>query len=113
MRDFKLFLKEILDAIEAIESFVQDMTLDQFELDDKTSSAVIRKLEIIGEATKNIPAEIRQNYAQVPWKEMAGMRDKLIHFYFGINYNLVWQAIKNRLPQIKPVIRQIIDASGG
>jgi len=113
MRDFKIFLKEILDAIEAIESFVQDMTLDQFELDDKTSSAVIRKLEIIGEATKNIPAEIRQNYAQVPWKEMAGMRDKLIHFYFGINYNLVWQAIKNRLPQIKPVIRQIIDASGG
>jgi len=113
MRDFKLFLKEILDAIEAIESFVQDMSLDQFELDDKTSSAVIRKLEIIGEATKNIPAEIRQNYSPVPWKEMAGMRDKLIHFYFGINYNLVWQAIKNRLPQIKPVIRQIIEDLGG
>jgi len=113
MRDFKLFLKEILDAIEAIESFVQDMTLDQFELDDKTSSAVIRKLEIIGEATKNVPTEIRQNYAQVPWKEMAGMRDKLIHFYFGINYNLVWQALKNRLPQIKPVIRQIIEDLSG
>jgi len=109
MRDFQLYLKDILDAINAIENFVQNMTLDQFKLDDKTSSAVIRKFEIIGEATKSISEDIRQNYTQVPWKEMAGMRDKLIHFYFGIDYNLVWQAVKNRLPQIKPVIRQIID----
>lgn len=113
MRDYKLYLKDILNAIEAIENFVQEMSLDQFMLDDKTSSAVIRKLEIIGEATKNIPEEIRLNYSQVPWKEMAGMRDKLIHFYFGINYNLIWQALKNRLPQIKTVILQIIDAADG
>ncbi|MGH7450632.1 MAG: HepT-like ribonuclease domain-containing protein [bacterium] len=98
--------------MEAIEKFVQDLEFDQFKLDDKTSSAVIRKLEIIGEATKSVPETIRQNYAQVPWKEMAGMRDKLIHFYFGIDYNLVWQAIKNRIPQIKPVIRQIIEDLG-
>lgn len=108
MRDFKLYLKDIVEAMEAIEKFVQDLEFGQFKLDDKTSSAVIRKLEIIGEATKSVPETIRQNYTQVPWKEMAVMRDKLIHFYFGIDYNLVWQAVKNRIPQIKPVIYQII-----
>lgn len=69
--------------------------------DDKTSSAVIRKLEIIGEAVKNIPDEIKKKNTEIPWKEMAGMRDKLIHVYFGVDYNLVWQTIKNRLPNIK------------
>lgn len=65
------------------------MDRDQFEQDDKTVSAVIRKLEIVGEAAKVIPEEIREKYSQIPWKEMAGMRDKLIHFYFGVDYGLV------------------------
>ncbi len=69
----------------SIETFIAGMDLDTFRTDDKTASAVMRKLEIIGEAVKQIPDEIRQKHTQVPWKEMAGMRDKLIHFYFGIN----------------------------
>ena len=77
--------------------------------DDKTSSAVIRKFEIIGKPTKQIPEEIRQKYPQVPWKEMAGMRDRLIHFYFGIDYKLVWKTIKERIPQVKPLIRKILE----
>jgi len=76
--------------------------------DDKTSSAVIRKFEIIGEAAKQVPENVKQKYSSVPWKEMAGMRDKLIHFYFGVNYKLLWQTIKNRIPEIKPVIVQIL-----
>ncbi len=84
-RDIKLYVKDILDAILAIEKFVEGMTFEEFERDDKTSSAVIRKFEIIGEATKHIPDEIKQRYPDIPWKEMAGFRDKLIHFYFGIN----------------------------
>ncbi len=69
---------------------------------------MIRKFEIIGEAAKQVPENVKQEHPSVPWKEMAGMRDKLIHFYFGVNYELLWQTIKNRIPEIKPVIRQIL-----
>jgi uncharacterized protein with HEPN domain len=112
MRNLRLYLKDILVAMEAIEEFVEGIEFDEFKQDDRTSSAVIRKFEIIGEATKQVPEDIRQQYPQVPWKEMAGMRDKLMHFYFGVDYNLVWQAIKYRVPQIKPVIRQILEDLG-
>ena len=107
MRDCLLYLKDILSAIDSIEAFVEGMSFEEFRLDDKCSSAVIRKLEIIGEATKNIPDEIRRRYPAVPWKEMAGMRDRLIHFYFGVDYLLVWTTIEDRLPQIKSEIRTI------
>lgn len=101
MRDYGLYLKDILAAIDDIEKFVQDMDFDAFQADDKTVSAVIRKLEIIGEATKGIPAEVRAGHSHIPWKEMAGMRDKLIHFYFGVDTALVWATITRRLPNVK------------
>lgn len=108
MRDYKLYFKDILDAFESIEKFVEDMSFENFKEDDKTTSAVIRKFEIIGEVTKQIPDKIKQKYSEVPWKEMAGMRDRLIHFYFGVDYNLVWATIKNRIPQVKSMIKKII-----
>lgn len=107
-KEANLYLKDILDAIESIEQFVKGITFDDFVKDDKTASAVIRKFEIIGEATKQIPDEIRQKYTTIPWKEMAGMRDRLIHFYSGVDYKLVWDTIKNRLPQVKPLIKKIL-----
>ncbi|MDI6760724.1 MAG: DUF86 domain-containing protein [Candidatus Brocadiaceae bacterium] len=95
--------------MEKIEKFVEDMSFEKFKEDDKTSSAVVKKFEIIGEASKNVPEGIKQKYTQIPWKEMAGMRDKLIHIYFGVNYRLVWTAIKERIPQLKPLIKKILD----
>ncbi len=107
MRDYRLYLKDILAAMDSIEAFVLGMSFKQFRADDKTVSAVIRKFEIIGEAAKHVPEDIRKQYSNIPWKEMAGMRDKLIHFYFGVDHNLVWETIKERLPQVKPEIQKI------
>ena len=107
MRDCRLYLKDILAALESVETFVGGMGLDEFRADDKTASAVIRKLEIIGEAAKHIPDEFRRKYPQIPWKEMAGMRDRLIHFYFGVDYQLVWAAISKRIPELLKQLKNI------
>ncbi len=101
MRDYQFYLNDIIQAINSIEKFVEMIDFESFQQDDKTSSAVVRKFEIIGEATKNIPPHMRKSYPHVPWKEMAGMRDRLIHAYFGVDYHLVWRTIKERLPQLK------------
>ncbi len=85
------------------------MTYAEFVEDDKTSSAVIRKFEVVGEAAKGVSEEFREKYSDVPWREMAGMRDRLIHLYFGVDYELVWSAIKEHLPELKKVLNQIID----
>jgi len=107
VRSFNIYLKDIIDAMIKIEDFIKNMSFEEFQNDDKTSSAVIRKFEIIGEATKNVPEEIRQEFSDIPWKEMAGMRDRLIHSYFGVDYKLVWTTIKKRIPEVKPLIEKI------
>ncbi|MEW6374725.1 MAG: DUF86 domain-containing protein [Thermodesulfobacteriota bacterium] len=107
-RNHKLFVKDILDCLEKINEFIGSMDFEKFMEDDKTKSAVVRKLEIIGEAAKNIPRQIRQKYRELPWTDMAGMRDKIAHFYFGIDYSIVWEVIKERLPEMKPVIQKML-----
>jgi uncharacterized protein with HEPN domain len=101
-------LKDIIEACNYIQEFVEGMDFGQFLHDEKTSSAVIRKFEIIGEAAKNIPNSITEKYPHVPWKDMAGMRDRLIHGYLGVDYNIVWETIKTDLPPIISEISQIL-----
>lgn len=108
-RQFRLFVSDILDAINHINEFVAGMSKAQFLLDEKTKSAVTRKVEVIGEASKNLPRHIKTRYKQIPWNQMAGIRDKIAHFYFGINYEVVWKVVKEDLPVIKPVIIQILN----
>ena len=102
----------IIDAIEKTELFVKGMNFEAFEKDAKTTFAVIRAFEIMGEAVKKIPASIRNKYKDIPWKEMAGMRDKLIHEYFGIKSRVVWKTIKQDLPKIKPYLQSILNDIG-
>jgi uncharacterized protein with HEPN domain len=107
-RDYKLFIKDMISAMESTERFVEDISLDELIHDDKTSSAVIRKFEIIGEATKHIPDWLKEKHPEIAWKRMAGMRDRLIHAYFGIDYKLVWDAIKIEIPNLKSKLQEIL-----
>ena len=107
-RDYLLYIEDIIESISKIENFVGDMRYEDFVADEKTSSAVIRHLEIIGEASKHVPDFIREKYSDIPWADMARMRDKIIHFYFGVDYDIVWKVVKNRLPEIQQQLRRVV-----
>ena len=91
-------LNEIIEAISLIKEFTANMEFEDFESDKKTQFAVIRALEIIGEATKAIPEEFKEEHPEVPWKEMARIRDKLIHAYFGVDLRVVWRTLNEDIP---------------
>lgn len=103
-----LFLNDILENIEKIEMFTTNISLADFLQDEKTSYATIRALEIIGEAVKQIPISIREQYAELPWREIARMRDKLIHHYFGVDLDVVWATVNNDIKPLKSSIIKII-----
>ena len=100
-----MYLAHIRDAILAIREYTSEGK-DAFGRDRKTQDAVIRNLEIIGEAVKNLPSELTERYPGIPWKNIAGMRDRLIHHYFGVNMKLVWAVVENRLEELDQVVQQ-------
>ena len=102
------YLKHILDEIEFLLSSSQNLNEDKFMHDETLQRAYSRSLEIIGEATKKLSKEFTDKHSQIDWGLMAGMRDKLIHHYFGVDYAIVWDVVKNELPKLKPQIQTIL-----
>jgi len=107
-KDPRVFLKHTLESIEWIEKETEVVSKDEFIKNVPTQDMVIRRLEIIGEAVKNLPADFKKNYPDVPWQKISGLRDKLIHGYFGIDLELVWEIIKKNLPLFKLQIQQML-----
>mgnify|MGYP001592952896 FL=1 len=102
-----IFIEHILQSIEDIERFMEKVSKELFFKNKEKQNAVIRGLEVIGEAVKNIPTSFRNEHPEVPWKDIAGMRDKLMHHYFGVNLNTVWKVIKEDFPDLKKKILKI------
>ncbi len=106
-KDPQIYLQDIITSIHDIEIFIEGMSYAQFSKDKKTLNAVIRSLEVMGEAVKNLPAGFKNKHPEIPWKKIAGMRDKLIHEYFGIDIEIIWQVIEEDIPSIKPKIKKL------
>lgn len=104
----KEYLKHVLDEIKFLLISSGDITEDKFMRDETLQRAYSRSLEIIGEATKQLPKDFTNKYPEIDWGSMAGMRDKLIHHYFGVDYAIVWDVVKNELPKLEPQIQGLI-----
>jgi uncharacterized protein with HEPN domain len=106
-KDLKIFLLHILESINLIENYIVDEKKEDFFESQLLQDAIIRRIGIIGEAVKNINEKIKEEYPEIPWKSIAGMRDILIHQYFGVDLNLTWEVIKEDLPKLKKKILKI------
>lgn len=107
-RTYEDYINDIVEAIALIEEFTEGMEFEDFERDRKTQFAVIRALEVIGEAAKAIPTEFKVKHPEIPWREMSRMRDKLIHAYFGVDLRVVWKTIKEDIPELSKKLRKIL-----
>ena len=103
------FLRDALRAMETARGFVEGMEYSAFANDERTNFAVVRALEIAGEATKNVPDDVRSRFPDVPWRVMAGLRDVLIHAYFGVNLEVVWKTFTERAPEVVPMLRDAME----
>ena len=102
------YIEDIRAAIARIARYTVDLSREQFEEDERTQDAVMRNLEVIGEAAKSVSAPMRRENPHIPWKDVAGGRDKLIHHYFGVNYAIIWKIIRDELPPLLPQIDEML-----
>ena len=108
-RFWKLFVEDILESITWIENYTGNMDFEDFRADRKTIDAVVRNFEIIGEASKSIPDDIKKKYQNVDWQGIIGLRNRIAHEYFGISTEIIWHIIKEELPPLKPIMQQILE----
>ncbi|MGA2957538.1 MAG: DUF86 domain-containing protein [Thermodesulfobacteriota bacterium] len=108
-RDFGLYLDDIIEAIQQIRSYVQGYNEKTFASDRKTQDAVIRNLEIIGEAARNLPEEIKKAAPEIDWRKITGLRNILIHEYFGVNLPIVWDLVQNKLAPLEAASRKLLE----
>jgi len=107
-RDCYDYVKDILESIKEIREFTKGMDFEEFSKDKRTVNAVVRSLEILGEAAKKIPSNMREKYPSIPWKRMSGMRDKLIHEYHGVDLEIIWTVVQEELPPLQPKIKEVL-----
>jgi uncharacterized protein with HEPN domain len=106
--EFLDYIEDILDAMSKAELLLEGVSYSQFESDFKINFAVVRALEIIGEAAKRLPEELRQRYPDIPWKGMSGMRDRIIHGYDNVDLQIVWDVVKRDIPKLRPKIEALL-----
>ncbi len=104
-----IFIEHILDSIEKIEMFIKGVSKENFQKNIQLQDALIRRIEVIGEAVKNLPKEFRNKYKNVPWADISGMRDKLTHHYFGVDLEIVWKSVNEEIPELKKYIKEILE----
>lgn len=107
MRDYELYVDDIKQAIKRIEKYTRGLTLEKLKKDNLTTDGVVRNLEIIGEAVKNIPSSVKADHPEIEWRKIAGLRDILAHEYFGVDVDILWDIIKNKLSDLKKNISKI------
>ena len=107
-KDPIIYLEHMVECISKIEMFVGKIGKDQFFKDELRKSAVLREITLIGESAKNIPIDYTKKYPQIPWKDINGARDKLIHNYLGIDYEIIWQIIDREIPKLKKELKLVI-----
>jgi len=108
-RNWRLFIEDILESIELVEGYVAGMEFGDFGADRKTVDAVVRNLEIIGEASKHVPDGVRGDFQDVDWKAMVGLRNRIAHEYFGVSLEIVWNIVERELPALKERMREILE----
>ncbi len=107
-RNYKAYIRDVLEAIEKIEKYTRDMGFEEFAKDELVQDGVVRNLEVVGEAVKQIPEHVKDRKPGVEWRKIAGLRDILIHGYFGVDLEIVWDIVKRKLPEFKEKVSELL-----